>query len=87
MTTHTIARAFELASSGDFESMEDLCKKLFAEGSTELVKHLIASPSLSRQLQAAIRAARVERSMAGHCQKALTQPGGGVGVVIMSTTT
>ena len=51
----TVERAFELARTGSFKSVDEIRKKLKVEGFDRINAHLRGS--LSKQLLAAIRAA------------------------------
>ena len=56
-TASTVERAFDLARSGTCQSVEDVRKKLEAEGSPNVRGHL-ASGTLRKQLKAAIKSVR-----------------------------
>jgi hypothetical protein len=56
VTDGTIARAFELARSGSYVSLEAVRKQLKKEGYSMINEHL-AGPSFQKQLNAALKAA------------------------------
>jgi hypothetical protein len=65
-----LERAFELARSGDIDSLEHLRLKLHAEGYLDS-RSQIAGPTLQRQLRDLMRAARGMESLSVASRKAL----------------
>lgn len=59
-----LERAFALARSGKMRSMDDIRRKLAAEGHDNVAGHL-ASPSLRKQLKALIDAGKSAETNAG----------------------
>jgi hypothetical protein len=57
MSRMLLERAFDLARSGQVQSLEELSRKLIAEGHIAVLSHL-AAPTLRRQLSTTIKAAR-----------------------------
>jgi hypothetical protein len=54
---NTIERAFELARSGEYQSIQDLERQLRSEQYEAVPQHL-QGPSIRKELQALMRAAR-----------------------------
>lgn len=53
-----VERAFELARSGEFRTVNDITKKLYRENYDHVAQHL-AGKTISRQLKTVIAAGRV----------------------------
>jgi hypothetical protein len=67
-----LERAFELAQSGDVDSLEELRLKLHAEGYHES-RAQISGPALQRQLRDLMRAARGMEPLSLVNQRAMTK--------------